>query len=157
MNVAKWLLLAIVALPVAELIVFIAVAMAIGFGLAVLLVLAGSLAGGLLLRRVGGDHMARVRVAMNEGLGRTSFTALQADGPAAAMLLAGVLLLIPGFLTDVLAFLLPVPPLRRALAGRFAGQASKPGPDGVLELDREQWRRVPDPELPDHRNDAWKP
>lgn len=145
------------ALPLAELIVFIAVATAIGFGFAVLLVLAGSLAGGLLLRRLGGDHMARVRVAMNEGLGRTSFTALQADGPAAGTLLAGVLLLIPGFLTDVLALLLLVPPLRRSLIGRVAGRASQPGPDGVLDLDREQWRRVPDPELPDRRNDEWKP
>jgi len=41
---------AILALPVAELVVFIMVAASIGFGLALLLVLATSLAGGLLLR-----------------------------------------------------------------------------------------------------------
>ena len=45
MNVAKWLLLAILALPVAELVVFILVAATIGFGLALLLVIATSFAG----------------------------------------------------------------------------------------------------------------
>ena len=56
MNVAKWLLLAIVALPIAELVVFIMVAASIGFGLALLMVLATSFAGGLLLRHAGGNH-----------------------------------------------------------------------------------------------------
>lgn len=60
MNVAKWLLLAIVALPVAELAVFIAVAASIGFGWALLLVLATSLTGGLLLRHAGGSHRKSV-------------------------------------------------------------------------------------------------
>jgi UPF0716 family protein affecting phage T7 exclusion len=50
MNVAKWLLLAILTLPLAELAVFIAVAATIGFAMALALLLASSLAGALVLR-----------------------------------------------------------------------------------------------------------
>ncbi len=149
MNVAKWLLLAILALPVAELVVFIMVAASIGFGLALLLVLATSLAGGLLLRHAGGNHIARVRVAMNEGLNQGSFTALQADSTGAATLIAGILLLIPGFITDALAVLLLISPLWRALAG---GGTPPRRTDGVVDLEPEQWQRVPDPALQDRRD-----
>lgn len=154
MNVAKWLLLAILALPVAELVVFIMVAASIGFGLALLLVLATSLAGGLLLRHAGGNHIARVRVAMNEGLNQGSFTALQADSTGAATLIVGVLLLIPGFITDILAVFLLISPLRRALAG---GGTPPRRADGVVDLEPEQWQRVPDPVLPDRRDNERKP
>jgi len=63
MNVAKWLLLALLALPIMELAVFIAVAGAIGFLWALALVAATSLAGAMVLRHAGGNHIARVRVA----------------------------------------------------------------------------------------------
>jgi UPF0716 protein FxsA len=150
MNMAKWLLLAIVALPVAELVVFIAVAASIGFGSALLLVLATSFAGGLLLRHAGGNHIARVRTAINQG----SFTAIQTDSAGAGILFAGFLLLIPGFITDVLAVLVLVGPLRRALAGLFGGGPPPRRADGVLDLEPEQWQRVPDKELPDrHERD----
>ena len=75
MNVAKWLLLALLALPIMELAAFIAVAGAIGFLWALVLMVAASFAGAMVLRHAGGNHIARVRVAMGEG----SFTALQAD------------------------------------------------------------------------------
>jgi UPF0716 protein FxsA len=157
MNVAKWLLFAILALPVAELVVFIVVAASIGFGLALLLVIAGSLAGGLLLRHAGGNHIARVRVAMNEGLNQGSFTALQADSTGAATLFAGILLLIPGFITDALGLLLLISPLRRALAEQFGGGSPPRRADGVVDLEPEQWQRVPDPVLPDRRDGERKP
>ena len=157
MNVAKWLLLAIVALPVAELVVFIAVAAAIGFGWALLLVLGTSFAGGLLLRQAGGNHIARMRVAMNEGLARGSFTTVQADGAGAATLFAGFLLLIPGFITDALALLVLIGPLRQALAGAFGSQPPVRRADGVVDLEPAQWQRVPDAELTDRRGDERKP
>jgi UPF0716 protein FxsA len=155
--VAKWLLLAILALPVAELVVFIMVAASIGFGLALLAVLGTSLAGGLLLRHAGGNHIARVRVAMNEGLNQGGFTALQADSTGAATLIAGILLLIPGFITDVLAVLLLISPLRRTLAGPFTGSPPPRRADGVVDLEPEQWQRVPDPALQDRRDGERKP
>lgn len=152
MNVAKWLLLAVLALPLMELAVFIAVAAIIGFGWALMLLLFTSLTGALVLRHAGGSHIARVRVALGEG----NFTALQADGSGALTLLAGILLLIPGFITDIVGLLLLLAPLQRTLGALLRrGQPQARG-DGVVDLSPEQWRRVPDPALPDRREDERK-
>ena len=148
MNVAKWLLLALLALPIMELVVFIAVAEAIGFLWAMTLVVATSLAGAMVLRHAGGNHIARVRVAMGEG----GFSAMQADSPGTLTLLAGILLLIPGFITDVLGLLLLLAPLRRGLGALFGRGRPATRADGVVDLEPEQWRQVPDPVLPDRRN-----
>ena len=149
MNVAKWLLLAVLALPIAELAVFVAVAASIGFGWALILVLTTSLAGGMVLRHAGGNHIARVRVAMAEG----SFSSLQADSTGGLILLAGFLLLIPGFITDVAGLLLLLSPLRRALAAAFGRGKPPARADGVVDLEPEQWHRVPDQALSDRRED----
>jgi UPF0716 protein FxsA len=149
MNVAKWLMLALLALPLAELAAFIAVAAMIGFAWALALVMAGSLMGILVLRHAGGNHIARVRVALSDG----GITALQADGSGFLVLLAGILLLIPGFITDFVGLLLLVAPLRQGLAGWLRGGAPPTRRDGVVDLEPEQWRRVGDPALPDRRED----
>jgi UPF0716 protein FxsA len=145
MNVAKWLLMGLLALPLAELVVFIAVASQIGFAWAVILVMATSLAGALVLRHAGGSHIARIRVALDQG----SFTALQADNRGGVILIAGILLLIPGFITDVLGL---------ALLAYAVFQRPKPATrdDGVVDLAPEQWQRVPDPALPNPRADHGK-
>jgi UPF0716 protein FxsA len=153
MNVAKWLLIAFLALPLLELGVFITVAEAIGFLPALALALVTSFAGGLVLRHAGGNHIARVRVALDKG----SFTALQADGAGTITLLAGILLLIPGFITDVLGLLLLIAPLRQAVAGLFGRSGPPKRADGVLDLEPEQWREVPDPVLPERRRDELNP
>ncbi len=148
MNVAKWLLLALLALPFMELAVFIIVAEEIGFLSAMMLIIVSTMAGAMVLRHAGGSHIARMRVAV----GTNNFTSLQADGPGTLTLLAGILLLIPGFITDVLGLLLLLAPLRRALAALF-GLRAKPAPsDGVVDLGREQWHQVPDPALSDRRD-----
>lgn len=144
MNVAKSLLLALLALPFLELAAFIAVAQAIGLLRALALLLATSLAGALVLRHAGGNHIARVRLAMNEG----GITGLQADGVGALTILGGILLLIPGFITDVVGLLLLLAPLRRARGARLGLNPTPARPDGVVDLEPEQWRRVPDPALP---------
>jgi len=149
MNVAKWLLLALLALPFMELLVFVAVAEAIGFLWALLLVVTTSLAGAMLLRHAGGNHIARVRVALGEG----SFSTLQADGLGTLTLLAGILLLIPGFITDVLGLLLLLAPLRRMLGALLGLKPPSARPDGVVDLEPEQWHQVPDPALTDRRGD----
>ena len=145
MNVAKWLLMAVLMLPFLELAAFIAVAAEIGFLPALALSALGSFAGLLVLRHAGGSHIARVKVALGEG----SFGALQADGRGSLILLAGILLLIPGFITDALGLLLLVAPLRQGLGAAVRRGQS----DGVVDLPPEQWRRVPDPELPDRRGE----
>lgn len=149
MNVAKYLLLALLMLPVAELAAFIAVGVTIGFLWAFALVAAGSLAGGLILRHAGGNHISRMRVVMRDG----NFASLQADSAGVLTLLAGILLLIPGFITDFLALLIVIAPLRRALGATLGAGRRPPAPDGVVDLEPEQWRRVPDPALSDRRGD----
>jgi UPF0716 protein FxsA len=145
MNVAKYLLLALLLLPLAELAAFVAVAVAIGFLWAVGLILLTSLAGAMLLRHGGGSHIARVRNAWDQG----SFTALQVDGTGGLVLLAGILLLIPGFITDLAGLLLLLAPLWRTVnAALGRGQPPAAHPDGVVDLAPEQWHRVPDPALP---------
>ena len=149
MRLARWLLTAILMLPLMELAMFVAVAAAIGFGPAFGLILLGSIGGMLLLRHAGGSHISRVRVAMADG----NFSTLQTDGAGAFVLLAGILLLIPGFITDAIGLILLVAPLRRALfAAAGVRAAAAPRADGVVDLEPEQWRRVPDRELPDRRN-----
>jgi UPF0716 protein FxsA len=150
MNVAKWLVLALLVLPLAELTAFIAVASALGFLQALALLLATSFAGGLVLRHAGGSHIARIRTAWGQG----SVTSLQADSSGALVLLAGILLLLPGFITDAVGLLLLLAPLRRALSTAFGFGAAPARTDGVVDLPPDDWHRVPDPALPDrHENE----
>jgi UPF0716 protein FxsA len=152
MNMAKWVLWAVLAMPLLELAAFIVVASAIGFGWALSLIFIGSIAGLLILRHAGGAHIARIRVALGQG----TFTALQADSKGGLTLLAGILLLIPGFISDVAALMLLVAPLRRVIGGLVGSTAAKEQ-DGVVDLAPEQWRRVPDPSLPKQRKDEHEP
>jgi UPF0716 protein FxsA len=147
MNVAKVLLLAVLALPVLELVAFGAVAAAVGFPWAFLLLVAGSCAGVLVLRHAGGNHIARMRVAMAEG----SISSLTADTTGGLVLLAGFLLLVPGFITDVGG-------LSLLLVALFRGRRPPPKrPDGVIDLDPEQWHQVPEPALRDGRDHDRRP
>jgi UPF0716 protein FxsA len=150
MTFLKWIAVSLLLLPLMELIAFIAVAAAIGFAAALGLIMLGSVCGLMLLRHGGGGHVARLRTAVN---GR-SFSALQTDGPGGLVLLAGILLLIPGFVTDAIALVLLIFPVLRS-AAETLGLRQPPvrrSPDGVLDLEPEQWRRVPDPRLPDERD-----
>src|SRR5258707_3697000 len=146
MNVAKWVLSGLLMLPFLELAAFIAVAAAVGFGWALALILASSLAGALILRHAGGNHVARVRVAISQG----SFTALQADGSGCRILLAGILLLIPGFITDAVGLVVLTASFWRRTSSVNAANARN---DGVVDLAPEQWHQIPDPTLPDRHKD----
>lgn len=147
MNVAKVLLWVVLALPVLELLAFGAVAATIGFGWALILLLAGSFAGALVLRHAGGNHIARMRVAMAEG----SISSLAADTTGGLVILAGILLLVPGFITDVVALGVLLSTLFRAR------RDPPPRADGVVDLDPEQWHRVPEPALRDDRDPERRP
>ena len=151
MNMAKWVLWAVLAMPLLELTAFIVVASAIGFGWALSLIFIGSIAGLLILRHAGGAHIARIRVALAQG----TFTALQADSKGGLTLLAGILLLIPGFISDIVALMLLIAPLRRVIG--LVGSTAAKEQDGVVDLAPEQWRRVPDPSLPKQRKDEHEP
>jgi UPF0716 protein FxsA len=135
-NVAKWALLTLLALPILELAVFIAVAAIFGFGWALSLMLAGSLTG-LLKRHLGSAHITRMRVVLEQG----SFTALQADNRGGQVIFAGILLLVPGFITDIVALILLIAPLRRALSA-FGAAVAPAHNGGVVDLAPEQWHQV---------------
>jgi len=95
--------------PVVELLVFILVCFLVGFATAFGLLLAGCLGGALLLRSFG---LARLQQARQQRAGGPSGAPPSKELWLAA---AGVVLLIPGFVTDLLALALLVPPLRRRL------------------------------------------
>jgi UPF0716 protein FxsA len=104
------LFLLLLAIPVAEIAVFIQVGSYIGMGITLLLVLASAVFGIWLVRTQGFAAATRVQAMIAQG-----------ESPALgmleglALLAAGVLLLIPGFLTDLAAFTLLIPPLRRGI------------------------------------------
>ncbi|RDV04055.1 FxsA family protein [Undibacter mobilis] len=154
MNVAKWLLLAFLALPLAELAAFVALAAAWGFVPALALLIGLSLAGGVILRWAGGHHVQRVRVAMRDGFARQDFTAFSADGPGGLTLLGGLLLAIPGLITGAIGLLVLLVPLWHALGGALGRRPPVASPDGVVDLEPEQWRRVDDPRLPGQNRDG---
>ncbi|HEX5532966.1 MAG TPA: FxsA family protein [Actinomycetales bacterium] len=106
-GVWPWVLAAIVLLPVVELFGIITVADRIGGGWTLLLLLAAGAAGVLILSRGGPSTFRRVREASRAG--RVPGGEL-AD--AFLTVVGGVLLLVPGFVTDVLALLCLVPPAR---------------------------------------------
>jgi UPF0716 protein FxsA len=108
------LAIAFILVPLAELAVLIAVGDWIGLVPTLILLLVVSVAGAWLAKREGLAAWARFQRAMAEGRVPTVEVA---DG--AMILLAGALLLTPGFLTDVAGVLLLLPPTR-AMARRLA-------------------------------------
>jgi UPF0716 protein FxsA len=100
----------LIALPFAEIALFIAIGERLGVLSTVALAALAALAGVAVLRHQGLATLADVRKSLDEG--RFPVAALF-DG--ACVLAAGVLLLIPGFITDAFALLLFAPPVRRWL------------------------------------------
>lgn len=108
------LFLLFVGVPLVELYLLIQVGSGIGalptIGLSILTAVIGA----ALVRVQGFGVLMRVRSAMDRG----DVPALEMmDG--ALLLVAGLMLLLPGFVTDTLGFLLLVPPLRQLAVGRF--------------------------------------
>lgn len=99
--------LVLIAVPVVEVFVFIEVGHAIGWLLAVVLLLGTSVLGARLLRIQGRSAIERVSLAVSE---RRAPARAAIDG--ALGFLGGVLLVVPGFVTDALGVLLMFPPTR---------------------------------------------
>lgn len=97
-------------LSLAEIAVFVRVGSAIGVWPTLALVLISAVGGLAIVRLQGLATMRRARAA----LGRGELPAAELFN-GACLLLAGILLLTPGFLTDLVGLLLLVPPLRAGL------------------------------------------
>ncbi len=109
--------------PIVEIAVFILVGQQIGLGLTLALILATAVIGIILLRQQGFNVLERLREDVNAG--RVPAAAM-ADG--VLVLVAGILLLTPGFVTDAIGFLLFVPAVRdwvwRVIAPMFLARLS---------------------------------
>jgi UPF0716 protein FxsA len=133
----KWVLFALLILPAAELAAFIAVAVQIGVLAAFALMLATSVLGIALLRLAGEGKIAQVRVTVTEG----SVQEIGGAGQAFFTVIGGILLVLPGFLTDVLGLLVLLPPVQQRLhaaLGRVLMRQSQ-SRDGVIDLEPGEW------------------
>lgn len=124
------LVLVLVVLPLIELFVLVQVGQVIGAGWTILLLVLAGIAGGWLIRREGG----RAWRALSQALQAGQMPAKElADG--ALVILAGALMLSPGFVTDAFALLLILPGsralCRRLLTGLVASRVLLSSPFGM--------------------------
>lgn len=152
------ILLILVVAPLGELYLLIQAGSVIGALPTILLTLATAAAGAILMRVQGLATAMRV----NKALRRGEVPALELlEG--LVVLVSGLLLLLPGFVTDLIGLLGLIPPLRRLLlrvflrrarlraqvrhpAGFGAGQG--PGEATIIEGEFQREPRAPAPELP---------
>ena len=134
--------------PLIEIAFFVIIGNAIGLWPTLLGVLLTAVAGSLVLKWQGQALFTEIRATMAQGV-------LPARALADAMMvgIAGVLLLTPGYFTDLLGILLLIPPVRLAIyaflksriaivspaASRYGGDRRSSGPD-TIDLDDRDWR-----------------
>jgi UPF0716 protein FxsA len=148
MSLVKWAFIGLLVLPAAEIVVFFVMAAMIGGLWATILLAAPSILGVMLLKQAGSREIARIARALRaEGVFK-----LNLDSPGVGNLLAIILLIIPGFITDVLGAVLMVPVLR-GWAVRLAAAAnhdrsprdrSHPSHPAVIDLQPGEWHQVVD-------------
>lgn len=119
-RILRWVLLALLIVPVVEVAAIIGVGKVIGGWPTLLLLVALSIAGAWLLRREG----TRTWRALSEAL-RTGQMPSREIADGALVLVGGTLLLLPGFLTDVVGFLLVLPVTRPLFRGLLAAAVAK--------------------------------
>lgn len=141
----KWVLWGLLALPAAEILIFVVLWARIGFLPTFGLALATSLLGAAVLKNAGG--LAR-------RMGRAPPRPDRARGGERGWVvsLAGLLLLLPGFLTDAVGLALLMPPVRDRIGRRFSRMSPRPAktPRGAtVDLDPGEWRRL-EPRDPPH-------
>lgn len=148
-RVGRLLFLLILALPIIEIALFIMVGGAIGLLPTLAIVILAGVVGMLALRWQGISTLTKLRTSMNGG-------ELPARSVADAMMIgvAGVLLVIPGFFSDILGLLLLLPPVRSAIyawlrsrvrvvttsSGYSAGFGPRQIDDDTIELDSDEYR-----------------
>jgi UPF0716 protein FxsA len=146
----KWIIAAILLLPLAEIVAFALVAALVGLGFAFLLMIATTMAGFLILRQAGRGGIARFRVAVAE----TGIAGIQSNGSGLLTVLAGLLLFIPGFLTDLIGLALLIGPVRRWCGRTFrlwAEVRRNPTDRSTIDLAPGEWQQMPERELPHKR------
>lgn len=105
-----WLFLVFVAVPIIEIALFIEVGGALGLFPTLAIVILTAFAGTVLMRKQGLATLARLQESMQSGGNPAGHLA-----HGALILIAGVLLLTPGFFTDALGLSFLIPPIRDAV------------------------------------------
>jgi UPF0716 protein FxsA len=146
----KWAITGILLLPAAEIAVFFIIVALVGWLWAIGLMLSTTLAGFLVLRRAGRRRIARFRVAVAD----TDITGIEAHTGGFLTVLAGLLLFLPGFLTDLVGAGLLIGPVRRWCAATLRRMVHIRGSNrsSVIDLAPGEWQQVPERE----RNDRDK-
>ena len=148
--------LILIALPALEIATFIVVGSRIGVLATLGLVFLSTVAGFVLLRSQGIGLLGRLRADIDAGRGPERSLI---DG--ALMVVGALLLVVPGFLTDIAGLLLFVPAIRGlawSLAGRQIVRAATPGegpsssgrpsPGRTIDLGTDDYSAAPNPDSP---------
>jgi UPF0716 protein FxsA len=114
MRIRTWLFLTFLIVPIVELVLFFYVGSTIGVWPTMALVVITAVLGSMLVSRQGRGTWIRLQREIATG---QPPTATLVHG--AMILVAGALLLTPGFLTDAIGFTLLIPGVREALRGWF--------------------------------------
>lgn len=152
---AWMVLLGVIAIPVVEIALFIKSAQWVGLLPTIVLAIGAGAVGIAMVRRQGLELLLRARTQVDQGEMpvREVF-----DGICLAT--AGVLLVLPGFFTDILAILLLLPPVRAALrlwlgqrvsavaAARSSHPANDGAPGGGPQVIEAEYRVIEDRDAP---------
>lgn len=148
-DMGRMLLVVFLAVPLIEIALFVAIGQAVGVVPTLLGVLATAIIGSAIVRVQGGGVIEQIRRTLGRGQ-------LPARSMADGLLigLAGLLLVLPGYFTDAIGFLLLIPPVRAALYGlllRHVGVVAPGAPmgparnrvggDTTIDLDEAEWRK----------------
>lgn len=114
---ARFFALGLIILPIIEIALFIKVGQTIGLFPTLALVIGAAILGGLLLRQQGLSVLAQLRNNVNTGRmpGRTIADAMMIG-------VAALFLVLPGFLSDIVALALLLPPVRGWIYGALASR-----------------------------------
>lgn len=117
------LLLLFIIVPIIELVLFMVVGRSLGIKPTLAMILLTGFLGAVLTKSQGGQAIANFRTAMASGqMPHREIV----DG--LLILIAGAVLLTPGFLTDAIGFALLIPSARALIRGRIANRLAKSMP-----------------------------
>jgi UPF0716 protein FxsA len=134
-----WLLLVFIAWPLTEIGLFVTLGGWFGLWLSLAIVIGTTFLGAAIIRMQGVQVNSTVRAALQRG---------QNPGPTAAKgalnVLAGVLLVLPGFLTDILGLFLLLPPVQFGLMAILSRRAAMQRPPTSAQPDviQGEWTRL---------------
>jgi UPF0716 protein FxsA len=150
MVMVKWIFIGLLALPIAEIAVFILAVANFGLAWTLGLMLATTMAGLLVLRWAGRGRIAVFRNVSNGGM-RGVEAGIQANPDGFLVILGGILLVLPGFITDAIGLLLLLEPIRHWCVRPFRRTMAPHGrpEDAVVDLNAGEWQELPDRRLED--------